>query len=409
MFTFHNQFTRRANKDNDYASSSSRRQFTPIWQPQFSSFGNRPLSQSFTTSRFTPPRVSSSVRSFSQTAPSQQTEFVKSVKCLGGYAYNFRTMEINVGDDELRLLDTSKIKGLEGYDLSRGIENFRLDGTEENEQSRRDLPTGFRWLMETSDRNMPLTYDSEFACKRSLLVSIATANCSRVLCVKFGRTIFMCDFSSKPIRNHDDEQKLYIYTGKKFEKILTKPQPWIRYDDQPAGNGDAYYAIFRVVLGSTIIFKVLVSAEVDGIDDGNWMIINGRYIEIKSCQQPLDGGKIRNKAHWWLQSYLVGIDRLFVGIKEKTIVRKIIELKNSEFRQNEKTDAFLNHLESFLKRVRSLMRNSRTFDDHWLLMEKPRTRNEWRYRWLSSEYDRAPYREFVPDDFYTYFGIRRCI
>ncbi|KAI6212441.1 hypothetical protein M3Y94_00024500 [Aphelenchoides besseyi] len=403
MSAFYNQFPRRPSKDNnyDYASSFGRRQYTPIWQPQFSSYGYR--QQFFTTSQFTAPRVFNSVPSFSQTAPSQRIEFVKSVKHVGGYAYNFRTMEMNVGDDELRLLDTSKIKGLEGYDLSQGSESFGLDIKEEREESRRELPTGFRWLMEISDRNRLLTYDSEFACKRSLLVNIASEKCDRVLCVKFGRTIFMCDFSSKPRYYFNHEQRLLVYTGKKFEKVLTKPQPWIQVDDQPAGNGDAYYAIFRVVLGSTTTFKVLISAEVDGIDDNN------DFIEIKTCQQPTDGREVKNKVNWWLQSYLVGVDRLFVGIKGKTIVRKIIELKNSDFQQNKKTDAYLNQLENFLKGVRSLMQRTRTPDDNWLLMERPRTQKEWQYRWLHSAYDRAPYREFVPDDFYTYFGIRRYI
>ncbi|KAI6198751.1 Decapping nuclease [Aphelenchoides besseyi] len=387
--------------NNNCNSSFECQQFTstPIQQSQPSFSCNR--QQSFTTSRFPPPQPLNSIRSFTQTAPSQRTEFVRSVKCFGGYAYNFRTMRMNVGEDELRLLDTSKINGLEGYDLFQGFENFHLDEEEEKEQSRRELSTVFRWLMETSDRDMPLTHDSEFACKRSLLVKIATSNCSRILCVKFGCTIFMCDFSPKRSRNFSDDEKLSIYTGKNFEKVLTKPQPWVQYIDQPVGNDDAYYAIFRVVLGRTTTFKVLLSAEVDGIDD------DGEFIEIKTCQQPVDGRVIRNKMHWWLQSYLVGIDRLFVGIKENTIIRKIVELINSDYQQNETSDAVLNQLENFLKRVRFLMRNNRTPDDHWLLMEKTGGEDGWQFKWLNSAYDRAPYREFVPDSFYKYFGVRR--
>jgi hypothetical protein len=80
----------------------------------------------------------------------------------------------------------------------------------------------------------------------------------------------------------------------------------------------------------------------DGIDERRFEVfailvfyLGGDFIELKTQFQKLGLGKFwpEKEMKWWLQSYLVGIERLIVGMRDKDgIVQRLQEVKIQDLR-----------------------------------------------------------------------------
>ncbi|KAI6218623.1 hypothetical protein M3Y95_01162300 [Aphelenchoides besseyi] len=216
-------------------------------------------------------------------------EFVKSVEHLDqDYGANFGEEKMLLGNVGLRrLLSAEKRKQLEGYDLSRGLEDFDITVEAEENGKHWDCSAVFRWLMATHERGSSLKLNVDFACKRSVLFNVALCKLKKrifVLCVKFAGTIFMFEVNRRVKRFWTEDQRMNLHGGKTFKELLTEPQD----NNQLTESQYSHYIVSRVLLGSTSTFKVLISAKVDGVDD------EGKLIEIKTCQPSREKPLIRN-------------------------------------------------------------------------------------------------------------------
>ncbi|KAI6192488.1 hypothetical protein M3Y99_01933100 [Aphelenchoides fujianensis] len=256
--------------------------------------------------------------------------FPITVQPFGGYSYDFKSRELVVGHSECRLLKEEALRMVD-FDLSKGVENFEINEEEEAVESKDARAALFRFLLKTApDRSLPeILQGVQFVTMRSVLVKVTLGGRGwSVLAVKLGGKIFLCDVSERAKWKTDPKAKLGIYCGKVFEKIMTKAHVHsvfaVEDGDSPPGNGEAYYAVFRVSFGDQRKFSLLVSAETDGVDR------HGNFVEFKSkgARDFTDPGSI-DKATY-LQSYFVGIERVFVGLKAGTWLKRVIEIRTSE-------------------------------------------------------------------------------
>lgn len=67
----------------------------------------------------------------------------------------------------------------------------------------------------------------------------------------------------------------------------------------------------------------------DGIDG------RGEFVELKTQFQRLGLGRFwpEKEMKWWIQSYLVGIERLIIGLRDKNgVIERLQEVKTHDLR-----------------------------------------------------------------------------
>ncbi|KAI6192824.1 FAD dependent oxidoreductase [Aphelenchoides fujianensis] len=332
--------------------------------------------------------------------------FPIAVQPFGGYSYDFKSRALIVGHSECRLLKEEALRMVD-FDLSKGVENFEINEEEEAVESKAARSALFRFLLQLApDRSLPeILQGVQFVTMRSVLVKVALGGRGwSVLAVKLGGKIFLCDVSERAKWKTDPKAKLGIYCGKVFEKIMSKAAAHsvfaVEDGDSPPGNGEAYYAVFRVAFGDKRKFSLLVSAETDGVDR------HGNFVEFKSkgAHDFTDAGSIDRPT--WLQSYFVGIERMFVGLKAGTWLKRVVEIRTSEIPPAAKwsTERELGRLEAFLGTLQAKF--AAQPDDSWLLASsQPPAFSDVRseavaFKFLTTAAEREPFEHFVPAEVY---------
>lgn len=105
----------------------------------------------------------------------------------------------------------------------------------------------------------------------------------------------------------------------------------------PVNQNEEFACVFESSFGST---NLLYSAEIDGVCSREQIqdTLVGKavtLIELKTMKHHIFGKKGNGQAFhrafqmatWWSQSYLVGIEKIILGLKKKNFVTKIEEVK----------------------------------------------------------------------------------
>ncbi|RNA07088.1 decapping and exoribonuclease [Brachionus plicatilis] len=270
-----------------------------------------------------------------------------------------RPMEIGVLPSEKRLLeieknenkklDFEKTGGIKFLALPKICENLSFDLKIGLEKFVHHIPHQngidqlLRWILSNKEKvtqknkTKPLKLD--FVCWRGLLTTMSVSAYDKFKDWKFSiilyrGTYYLCEIETDSQReqriNPDQKTKSFTYWGHKFETYITSDFPG---DD---GSGpdevpDPDNNFSTIVSNSIGNHKLMYGAEVDCCFKDTHKELRD-YCEIKSSRgdsiRDLNFERNQKFLKWWLQSYLVGIELIKVGLRnDDGIISKIIDCK----------------------------------------------------------------------------------
>lgn len=198
-----------------------------------------------------------------------------------------------------------------------------------------------------------------------------------ILATRFKGTIFLCNEETPREKerrmNRTERDKKFLRYGFKFERYIFSEDP----SKKPPGNSEPVIESeeFCMMFGTEIDGKkILYGAEVDGViskekistlDD----LKKCELAEVKVKRRECNEYQLRNfykfKArNWWLQSFLVGIDRIHYGVRnDDGIVEDVESVNLKDLSDEAKSNNYwhgtvaMNFLNDFMKKVQNDMKN----------------------------------------------------
>ncbi|XP_058838250.1 decapping nuclease DXO homolog [Topomyia yanbarensis] len=184
-----------------------------------------------------------------------------------------------------------------------------------------------------ADHNKRLNCD--FVCFRGLLRMVMCTPYEWktgwiILASRYKKTIYLCaqDTPEKIAEeaNQTEQQKRFCYYGFKFEQHILADDPNSLPDtESPVLESEEFCVLFRTTLERK---RIMYGAEMDGIIS-NESVKNNlcvdhlqrlEFVEVKvkrteTNQRQVDNFYRFKTRNWWCQSFLVNIQRLFVGLR----------------------------------------------------------------------------------------------
>lgn len=253
------------------------------------------------------------------------------------------------------------------------------------------VQTNFEEL-QTKDSQDEKVIDIDFICFRGLLRLLMCAPYEQrdswiILATKYKGTIYLCEEKTEEQlakqQNISDRSKLFCSYGFKFEQYLladspiSMPQP-----DRPVIESEEFCTMFKSKLEGN---SILYGAEMDGvlthrtINDLN-DLRSATFIELKVKQEERNYHQQRNflnnkQIKWWCQSFLVGINDVYVGLRsakgivykvEKHEVKQMPRLARETVQDAWRPVVCMDFLNSFLKMVKEKLNG---WNSAWDVME----------------------------------------
>ncbi|CEF66738.1 Decapping and exoribonuclease protein [Strongyloides ratti] len=194
-----------------------------------------------------------------------------------------------------------------------------------------------------------ICHDVDFVCFRGLLTKIGNSLYSendtfRAVAKLYNGVIFLCEYPTEDelekIANMSEKDKKFTYWGHKFEQYVTCGYKNSLPDTTtPVSAYDEYVGIFKAYLEGVgdnhDKISLIYGAELDCIDPKT-----GKLIELKTQYDTLNASFWRYKAlKWWLQSFLVGINKIVVGYRDNDgIIKNVGVLPVSELTSGSKAN-----------------------------------------------------------------------
>lgn len=248
------------------------------------------------------------------------------------------------------LPDLSRLKYLANpgenvrFDLNRGFRQFTKKppdcAREEKIKHLLEFIARNIHKLRQPDSEKPLRYD--FVCFRGLLTKIMVTPFLQedwtICATRLRGTVYMCAFDEEEERYSPNKDK-FIYWGYKFENYMFASAPKAEPDAAaPANANEEFCVMFSSRVNDTL---VLYGAEVDGVDsetavDPKNEVLRGvKLVEVKTnrfiSSQKDERTFLLKTLKWFCQSYLVGIDDIFVGFRDdKGIVEEVVRYPVSE-------------------------------------------------------------------------------
>jgi RAT1-interacting protein len=195
-----------------------------------------------------------------------------------------------------------------------------------------------------------------------------------VLATKYKNTIYLCAEETQlkkaeKARRTDRDIKFMRY-GFKFESHIlsddpAKPAPG---SSKPVIEGEEFCAMYTSEVEGK---KILYGAEMDGVVSNKVCssleeLKRLEMVEVKrretNDRQLMNFYRFKSR-NWWLQSFLVGINSIFVGIRnDEGIVEEVQKMPIKELSDEAKFNDYwhgtvaMNFLNDFLKKVSSVMK-----------------------------------------------------
>jgi RAT1-interacting protein len=192
-----------------------------------------------------------------------------------------------------------------------------------------------------------------------------------VLATRYKNTIYLCaeetQLKKAEKARRTEKDKKFMRYGFKFESCIlsdhpNKPAPG---SSQPVIEGEEFCAIYTSEIDGK---KVLYGAEMDGVISDRVCknledLKTLEMVEVKVKRRESNERQLMNfhrykSQKWWLQSFLVGISSIFVGIRnDEGIVEEVQKIPLKELSDEAKQNNFwhgtvsMNFLNDFLKMV----------------------------------------------------------
>lgn len=238
------------------------------------------------------------------------------------------------------------------------------------------------FIMKNKSRLMSAQHIPDFVCFRGLLrLLMSTPYEERepwtVLATKFRKTIYLCAEETqmkKAEKSRRSERDIkFMRYGFKFESYIlsshpSKPAPGAT---RPVKESEEFCAMYGTEIDGK---RLLYGAEMDGViskktcenlDD----LRNVPMVEVKVKRRETNERQLTNfhkfkACKWWLQSFLVGIDAIHVGVRnDDGIVEEVKRVPIKDISDEAKKQDFwhgtvaMNFLNDFLKKVSREMKH----------------------------------------------------
>ena len=273
-----------------------------------------------------------------------------------------------------------KIPSKINFDLNRGDDDYvDKPSSAENEQITQLL----NFILHNKDVIRDQKKRPDFICFRGLLRLLMSTPYEPneqwiVIATKFKNTIYLCSIETQlkkaeKMRRTARDIKFCRF-GFKFENCVlshdpSKPAPG---SSQPVIEAEEFCAMYSAEIDGK---KILYGAEMDGVIGANGScqtleeLRKLEMVEVKVKRRENNERQLTNfyrfKArNWFLQSFLVGIDKIFVGIRnDEGIVNEVKTISTKELSGEAKQYNYwhgtvaANFLNDFLKKVAKDMKN----------------------------------------------------
>ncbi|KZC11031.1 PREDICTED: decapping and exoribonuclease protein-like [Dufourea novaeangliae] len=201
--------------------------------------------------------------------------------------------------------------------------------------------------------------EPEFVCYRGVLSNLlATPFDSRdgwIICAsKFKGTIYLCGFDTDKKKryeiNKNEFHKRCTSWGYKFEQYLVSDSPSENPDlSKPLNQNEEFCCVFKSRLGNNIL---LYGAEVDAVCSEHPIqdTLIGKKVELVEMKtmhhnalnlykNSIASYRAHRTLKWWVQSYLVGIDKIICGLRDNNgIVHSIQKFNLNKLVKDSKHD-----------------------------------------------------------------------
>ncbi|XP_055532419.1 decapping and exoribonuclease protein-like [Wyeomyia smithii] len=269
---------------------------------------------------------------------------VSKPKIVGFFSVGSERQYLDTADN-LKYLNLPKpdANGLLRIDLNNGF-GTRLPKPASAKQERIDHLLQFIILNRGKGDSVP--YD--FVCFRGLLRMLMCTPYERdsgwiVLASRYKGTIYLCAKDTpeklRQEANETEQQKRFCYYGFKFEQHILTDEPGSEPNTSaPVSESEEFCSLFSSTLEGK---RILYGAEMDGILPEKPVdrtridaaLLNGlQFIEVKVKRRETNQRQVDNfyrykTIKWWCQSFLVNVQRIFVGLRnDRGIVDEIREM-----------------------------------------------------------------------------------
>lgn len=222
----------------------------------------------------------------------------------------------------------------------------------------------------------------DFVCFRGLLRLLMSTPYEQreqwiVLVTKYKNTIYLCAEhtqlkKAEKLRRTEKDIRFMRY-GFKFESHILSDQPTqpAPGSSRPVIEAEEFCAMYSSEIDGK---KILYGAEMDGVIS-NEVCTNLEHlrklpmVEVKVKRRETNERQLMNfyrfkSRNWWLQSFLVGIESIFVGIRnDEGLVEEVQKISIKDLSNEAKRNNFwhatvcMNFLNDFLKKVTQDMKN----------------------------------------------------
>lgn len=189
--------------------------------------------------------------------------------------------------------------------------------------------------LKNCDQEIENLFNFQFVCFRGLLrLLMCTPYDLRepwtILAMKYKGTIYLCQKETDEKKfqrlNEDEKSKRFCSYGFKFEQYLLTDNPNVDPEtNQPVNETEEFCGMFSTKLEGK---NILLAAEMDGIlsnkmldysSEINWD--EQEFVELKVKRRETNERQKSNfyrfkLIKWWCQSFLVGIQRVYFGLRD---------------------------------------------------------------------------------------------
>ncbi|KAI6239158.1 Decapping nuclease [Aphelenchoides fujianensis] len=335
---------------------------------------------------------------------------------IGDFGTQYSPYRIVPGRSKLRYFYEKALK----EDIKRDLKDgFYLFITKPEVDEKLDGLLNYILLMSEPKSNLrKIVHEADFVTWRGTLTRVGsspydTVDSStgwKIACVKFHGVIFLCEYATDLKRmkaaTENEFQRIQTFGGFKLEQWLTTENKGEQPNTSvPVSTCENYSAVFKLEIGDKRAGNhvgIFMGAEVDGIGE------DGRFIEIKSQFKAIGNGRFwpSKEMKWWLQSFLAGVERLIVGIKDaNSYVRTVKELKNSEFVRSRSGGwdpaVCINTILTYLNEVRQRLN---AVPEGTIILTEQIPQKPWTIKELSLSEDRLAY-DFLLPKFIHHFNL----
>uniref|UniRef100_A0AC35TQL2 Decapping nuclease n=1 Tax=Rhabditophanes sp. KR3021 TaxID=114890 RepID=A0AC35TQL2_9BILA len=292
------------------------------------------------------------------------------------------------GRSQAKYFDDSCLNGDNHFNLNEGYETFIKKDSNEK------LDILIKWiLMQTPSRGLSvkkILHEADMVCWRGILTKIGCVpylgdDVFRIAAVWYNNVIFLCELPTEVGLERQANASEYeikaSYWGHKFEQFVTMDDiDSMPNTKKPVDTNEEHCIVFKGTFQENKTSDLRKISIVYGAETDCILSSTGEYIELKTQYDTLNNSFWKFKAiKWYLQSYLVNIEKIAVGYRDKEgFVKKTGTTRTSEIGDSKSPAKFnrcvcLNYVHKVLAFVKKEFEIGTK--DSFVILEKIKGRN----------------------------------